>query len=688
MLRKHGIRVKLQAQPFQVLAALLERPGTIVTREELRKHLWPDDTFVDFEHGLNAAVTRLRQALGESAERPRYIETLAKRGYRFTAKVEGQTIEVEQEIPSIPVTAPKRRAGLWIAAAVLVAATGAGAFFLVSDRAAPAVGRLVPLTSFRGREIYPALSPDGNRVAFSWNGEKQDNFDIYVLPVPSGTPVRLTTDLADDISPAWSPDGRTLAFLRRLGGDRGQLVLVAATGGPEHILREVLDSELLTSPGRLVSLAWSPDGRWIAASHRESERLGEGIYLFSLTGESRQLTSAPDYGDHMPAFSPDGRSLAFCRLPGFSTSEIYLLPLDGGAARPLTTYKRWSVNPVWTRDGRGILHIFGDRPRGQRLLRIIDVSDTKASWRGIPSSEDASEISAGRHLVYSRQIDDDNIWRAKLPAAGDSPSAAELFISSTRGDYIPKYSPDGKRVAFVSSRTGPPEIWTSRADGSNPVQMTFFGGPLVGVLNWSPDGQWIVFHARPEGQADVFVIPAAGGSPKRLTSHVADDTWPNFSRDGRWIYFGSARSGKFRIWKMPAAGGEAVPVMGAVGNGAIESVDGQMLYYRSGSDAQAMSIWRVPVEGGQPVRVAGPAHDWPFGFAVTPDGVYYPAPPHSGELRFIRFLSFASGQTTPVAVASRPFVLEMSVSPDSKYILFDQLDEIRSDLMLVENFRP
>ena len=416
--------------------------------------------------------------------------------------------------------------------------------------------------------------------------------------------------------------------------------------------------------------------------------LGEGIYLFSLTGESRQLTSPPDYGDHMPAFSPDGRALAFCRLLAFSAGEIYLLPLDGGAARPLTAYKRRSVSPVWTRDGRGILHIFDEYRIGQREIRLIDVLDPKASWRRIPSIEDASEISAGRHLVFSRRIQDENIWRAKLSAAGDSPSAAELFISSTRRDSIPKYSPDGKKIAFISSRTGPNEIWTSRADGSNPVQTTFFGGPPAGGLNWSPDGQWIVFHARAEGQADVFAIPAAGGSPKRLTSHPADDTFPNYSRDGRTIYFGSARSGQFQIWKMPASGGEAAPVIGAVGNAAIESPDGRTLYYRSGSDAQAMSIWKVPVEGGKPVEVAGPAHDWPFGFTVTPDGVYYPAPPHSGELRFIRFLNFTTGQSTPVAVASHPFVLGMSVSPDSKYLLFDQLDEIRSDLMLVENFLP
>jgi cholera toxin transcriptional activator len=108
VLRKRGVRVRLQAQPFQVLAALLEQPGTVVTREELRRRLWPENTFVDFEHGLNAAVTRLRQALSDSAEQPRYIEPLAKRGYRFSANTEEQTAGIEEEIPSCPVEAPKR----------------------------------------------------------------------------------------------------------------------------------------------------------------------------------------------------------------------------------------------------------------------------------------------------------------------------------------------------------------------------------------------------------------------------------------------------------------------------------------------------------------------------------------------------------------------------------------------------
>jgi len=124
VLRKHGVRIRLQAQPFRVLAALLEKPGTVVTRDELRRRLWPDDTFVDFEHGLNAAVTRLRQALGDSAEQPRYIETLSKHGYRFSAKVEGQAAEVDQKAISSPAAVPKRRTAFWIAATVVGSVAG------------------------------------------------------------------------------------------------------------------------------------------------------------------------------------------------------------------------------------------------------------------------------------------------------------------------------------------------------------------------------------------------------------------------------------------------------------------------------------------------------------------------------------------------------------------------------------
>jgi Tol biopolymer transport system component/DNA-binding winged helix-turn-helix (wHTH) protein len=692
VLRKGGLKIRLQTQPFQVLAALLEKPGEVVTRDELRHRLWPEDTFVDFEHGLNAAVARLRQALGDSAEQPRYVERLAKRGYRFIAKLKEQTVEIEEEGASSPIATTMPGTVFWIPAIVIVAAVCVVSFLFISRPAAPPALHPTPLTAFRGMEVNPALSPDGKYVAFAWNGEKQDNFDIYVMPIRSGVQVRLTTDADEDMSPAWSPDGHTIAFLRRLSADREELVLVPVAGGPEHKVAETREQPWF-SPRKPAGIAWSPDGHWIAASHREPGDPSEGIYLFSLTGERQRVTDPiPGFrSDNMPAFSPDGRTIAFCRLPGGFVSEIYVLPLDEryrpeGQVRRLTNHKRWSAQPMWTHDGRNLLYVFGDDASKGREIRIVNVANPQTTPAVIPLTDEVSEISLGHHLVYSRQIEDTNIWRAELPQNGAPPNSAEPFISSTWVDQTPKYSPDGKEIAFISSRSGSREVWVSKADGSSPVRMTFFGGPMVGHPSWSPDGHWIIFHARPEGPTDVFLIPAAGGPPRRLTTNSWEDHYPSYSRDGRTIFFSSRRSGEMEIWRMAAEGGDAVQITasGAAHNPA-ESPDGKAVFYHLLRDPG--EIWSIPVQGGQAVKVTGPTQRFPVGFTVTAKGIYYGAPPHAGEQRFIRFFSFSTGQNSPIAVAKRPFHSGMSVSPDSRHILFDQYDESGSDLMLVENFR-
>jgi Tol biopolymer transport system component len=298
-------------------------------------------------------------------------------------------------------------------------------------------------------------------------------------------------------------------------------------------------------------------------------------------------------------------------------------------------------------------------------------------------SDEAAEIAVGRRLVYSRQIEDTNIWRAELPPRGSAPATAELFISSTQPDQTPQYSPDGKKIAFASARSGSREIWVSDADRSNPVRTTSFGAPVVGCPSWSPDGRSIVFHARPAGRADVFVIPAAGGSAKRLASN----SWiPSYSPDGQTMYCSSRRSGEAEIWKMPAHGGEPVQLtFTRWAEQPIASHDGKLVYFLR---QDLSEIWSVPAEGGQPLRVTGPTQRYPVGFAVTSQGIYYGAPPHAGEERFIRFFEFSTGKSRPVVLAKRPFHVGMSVSLNSRYILFDQYDDSGGDLMIIEDFAP
>ncbi|MEP6537419.1 MAG: winged helix-turn-helix domain-containing protein [Bryobacteraceae bacterium] len=696
VIRRRGMKVRLQAQPFQVLASLLEKPGSVVTREELRQRLWTDDTFVDFEHGLNAAVTRLRQALGDSAERPRYIETVSKRGYRFTGSVNRREIPMEVETICQPPAESKGRRLLWLPA--IFAAGAVSVFFLVPKFMATRVESLVtraepeiPLTAFRGIEDHPTLSPDGNQVAFIWDGEKQNNVDIYTKPIGSDLLLRITSDPAEDLSPTWSPDGRTIAFVRKSGDDRGQLLLIPASGGPEHNLHEIRNSELRTRMGRLLSLTWTPDGRWVAASHRNPGDSTEHIYLFSLTGEMRQFTVAPGrFGDHTPAFSPDGRTLAFSRLGAFSASEIYFMQLNSQlqpTAEPtrLTSAKRWSIKPVWLPTGGRILYLTGDEPDAPLELRVVSSLERAKSGSLVPLKDDPSTVSIGKHLVYSRIKRDTNIWRARIAPAGRAPSDSEPFISSTRRDEKPRYSPDGTKIAFISSRSGSPEVWVSNADGTNPARKTAFGGALLGYPNWSTDGQRLVFHARPEGQADLFEMPVASGTTIRLTTNVTDNTMPNYSPDGRWIYFASSHSGRSEIWKMPATGGNAAQLTTTGGQRPLPSADGKTIFYLA---LDGPEIRCVPSAGGPPRKVAAPIHRYPSGFDITRQGVYYETPEQSGEESFVQFLSFATASSRPVAVVHHPYYLGVSVSPDAKYVLFDQVDELDRDLLLIPNFKP
>jgi Tol biopolymer transport system component len=529
-------------------------------------------------------------------------------------------------------------------------------------------------------------------VAFVWNGPKQDNFDIYTMRLGSDKPVRVTEDPAQDISPAWSPDGSAIAFIRQLNARHGELLLVPANGGPEHKIADLTDDEFQESPGRLVSLAWSPDGSAIAASHRRPGDASERIYLFSRTGEMRPLTSptAP-IADHTPAFSSDGRVLAFTRMPGYSTAEIYTVPLDGtlhvaGAARRVTNANRWCVNPVWLRGKNRILYLEAVQPEGHKELKITASNSRSTDGVTVLLNGEPHNITAGPdEIVYSTTRKDTNIWRARIPARGEAPSIPEKLISSTRADDKPRYSPDGSKIAFTSSRSGTPEIWVSNADGSNLVRMTNFGGPLVGHADWSPDGQWLTFHARPEGQADLFRMPAAGGPVKRLTTDPADDTMPTFAHDGRSIYFASARSGRLEIWRMPPGGGRSVQITTSGGDQPLESADGRTIFYLS---VDGTRIQSVPAEGGAASDVTGPLHVYPSGFAVTSEGVYYEAPPHSGDQRFVCFFSFATRTSRPLAVANRPFYIGLTVSPREPYVVFDQIDDLDRDLMLLRDFHP
>jgi Tol biopolymer transport system component len=304
--------------------------------------------------------------------------------------------------------------------------------------------------------------------------------------------------------------------------------------------------------------------------------------------------------------------------------------------------------------------------------------------------EDGSEVSISHHaqrLVYTRESYCVNIWRLEVPDPDQRKmgTATRLIASSTRIDAQPQFSPDGKRIAFSSNRTGSSEIWICDSDGSNPQQLTS-RGVTSGNPDWSPDGEQIVFDSKSAGISQVYLISINGGKAKPLTTGPASNFQPSWSRDGKWIDFTSDRGGDWQIWKVPASGGDVVRVTRNRSASASEPPDDQWLYFlKSKGVTGDWSLWKIPTKGGEESRVLESANQ----VAIGREGIYF-AP---GRRRFtgpypIRFLDFLTREIRTVFEAERRIAnWRLSVSPNGKQILYPQMEQEGSDLMLVENFR-
>ena len=590
----------------------------------------------------------------------------------------------DEEIARSPLRQAAARWPAWAAVSlVLVAGAGFGLTRWTSGHRAELVPLSpVPLTSDLGSEVQPTFSPDGNEVAYAWNGAAQDNWDIYVKMVGADSPLRLTRGPEPDVTPSWSPDGRFIAFLRFLRQQRKCLIVVVPPiGGQERIVSE----------GNYDGpLAWSPDNRWIVTTSPVREHGPYGLVAVDVnTGERRRLTTPfeENWFDGDPAIAPDGQSLVFTRDLG-STSELYRLRLGpdftaSAEPEPLTAHHRWTGMPAFTASGRAVVYSSGIKDHiaslwllplvaGNGPPRLLFRSDSSCYQPALSRRRNRLAFSVGRIF----RVD---TWRLDLTPDFKPAGPPVRLISSTHTDYNAQYSPDGQRIVFHSTRSGASEIWVSDADGSNAVRLTDFNAPITGSPRWSPDGQWIVFDSNKESQFEVYRMRANGGAPERLTHDPATDAVASYSRDGRFIYFMSNRSGSNQVWKMDSDGHNPREITRHGGYVAFESFDGRWLYYsRADGDSP---LYRVNVDGGEETQVLPRVYE--FGFCLTPKGVLFSGGEHSTG---IEFLNFATGQVSALFQPERQMTVGLNLSPDQHHLLFPQRESSGSDLMLVEDF--
>ena len=700
----------VQEKPFQLLRLLLESEGKVVKREQLRDALWPADTFVDFEHGVNVAIRKLRHALGDSPDHPKFIETLPKLGYRFIVPVEWVPEPSDSEGLHIVVpmlrpdpeqeTSTKELANhRWkrIAAfAVIGFVAILSATFLIRKtiRNPEPVLTAVPLTALTGTATWSSFSPDGQQVAFAWDkGLGWPQSELFVQSVGgSGPPLQLTHTMAPAILgsalTAWTPDGKWITYKRyRPESDRRPIEIVltpAPVGGPEIVLQRTDFAD--------CGLSWSPDGKYLAFSDRDLPQEPYSIFLLQRdTMERRRLTHPPKGmvgGDAYAIFSHDGKRIAFLRnLNG--VSQLAVLALSSGsiqivASGPGTIFS----SLAWAPEDADI--VYASDVGGFSRLWKVAAAGGEPRPLGIGEDGWAPTVSQEAHrLAYGRGSSDSNIWRIRF--GKDQVETRDTLVASSRQDLQPEFSPDESKIVFTSDRSGSAEIWLSDSNGNSPMQITHLGSDSTGSPRWSPDGKLIAFDSRAHGKSSIYLVGLDGGAPRPITGDSFDDLMPNWSADGKWIYYQSNRSGEMQVWKVPTEGGQAIQVTKQGGALALETPNGNDLYYIiANKDAE---LWHRDLRSDEEHRVVE-VPDIPdyMSYQITNDGLYFTIPEASGSHAHsphsvLRYFSFATRKIrTVTTLGSMMETHGIAVSRDGRTILYSQQDHISMNIMLVENF--
>ena len=667
---KEGQRIALANQSFVALAALLERPGQLVSREELRRRLWPDNRVVEFDQGLNAIINRLREALGSAPDGARLIETLPRRGYRFVG-----TLQNEPAHEPARAGEPRHRIVAYTLVAALCTVVALVAVVLLTRRG-PAESsnlRIIPLTTLTGQEVAPQFMPKGDELLFAWNGDTDaaGRFDLYSKRADSERLLRITHDPATALHAAWAPDGDQIALARQTDSDGG-IYLIPKSGAPA---RRLAPANFMNEPYMQVS--WSPDGRRIAYAAIEPDGWSHIRFIDLASGATRPLPDKPptctDAG--IPAFSPDGKWLAFVCTSSVAVYNVYVVELASGMTRSLLSLQGNAQGLAWLTTSDALV-VANESDIDSGIWRVTLGGRASRLVRSEGPIGPGITVSA-RGIVFVRENHVVDIWRADLTAPN---TASHNLVSSTRTQLVPAYSPDGTHIAFQSSRSGAAEIWLADGDGRNPVKLTAFNGPLTGAPSWCHDGRRIAFDSRASGSSALYVLDIFEGHPQRLDTTQPNLALPTWSADCRWII---ASNGRTALYRVPVSGGAVELFTTKRAYRAV--IAGSNVIFNVSGD-KGVELWSKPVEGGAETPLPGMVPlRYSDSWTATARGVYFTSV-SSGHAPVVSLYDFVSHQTHAVrtleGIPADLGGLGITVSSDERWLLYTRSERSDGDIML------
>lgn len=707
-LRKEGVKVKLQDQPLKVLQLLLENPGQVVTREKLRAHVWPADTFVEFDQGLYSAMARLRDALRDSSDSPHFIETVARRGYRFIAPVE----LLEPARPAIraaqtakPGTA-LRNFALSIVAGLLVGALLIGLLLrfkvagvrqsLWQRSSRPITQKR--LTDFVGLEEFPAISPDGKTVAFT--ADNAGYRQLWVRLIAGGTPLQITHDNVDHRYPRWSPDSSTLVYYSPATSaeEQGTLWEISALGGtPRPLTHSVSGADI------------SHDGKKLAFFRLSEKNTVQLVTVERLTSSVSMVAELPSSQAYeYPRWSPNDQWIAFQRSTLY-VDDISYVSATGGDVHAVTHEGVLMGGLSWEPDGSGIIYSSG---RESTAIYLPTMHLWAASLNGSP----ARQITYGEPSLYQPDVDRQgnlvasrlrmqyDIW--KFPVTGTphkNTHDGQQLTHETGQVQTPNATSAGQELAYLSDDGGHSNIWVLDLVSGTSRQITFEADPHVsmGLPMWSPDGSKIAMvSTRGEPNWDtlgVWLVDANGSNLHQLVSQISG--YPTWSGDGKWLYYSTMLHGTFHAFKTPVAGGTPVLVRNDNACVSASGPDGSTLYYSvphlKGNGIRDYEIRAARPESSASVRLAQIAGDrvphWQvFQPSLSHEGRWLALPLNDLGTTNLYLVSTIDGSWRQVTDFSprRTFIVRRVAWSSDDRDLFAAVGDGDADIVLIEGLFP
>ncbi len=700
---------QMEPRVMLVLLLLAKRPGEVWSRQALLDEIWKDS--VVGEEILTRAISELRRAFKDKARDPLYIETIRNHGYRLIETPQPRHQEgVEQpeatpdssaapELPSTPpppvAVAAKPSLNKFIVPffalvlVILAVVLGGKLLNLKGGKGSQLLtySGARPLTSFPGREWHPALSADGNRVAFVWSSPEDESTDIYVKQRNSESLLRLTEDPGWVAWPTWSPDGQTIAFVQD-GPDGGNLCLVPSLGGPVRVLH--------SAQSLVEGLDFSPDGQSLLFSAREGKSGKFTISLLNLQDLSvERWNPEADQraGDFQPRFAPDGESLAWVGVGFNGNSRILRANFADGVVHQVGGELANLQGLAYAADGQHI--IYSASPAGTFNLWQIPVDagkDAAAHWLPTPGEFAWNPGVARRSgdLVFEQVRVDQDIWGIHILQSNPWQMETSPFLESTRWEYEADFSADGNQVAFISARSGSPELWLADGEGNNLRQLTHLGSAGLTNPRFSPNGEQLAFNALQDGRTVIMAVAVRGGDPKILSPHGIGEIFCSWSEDGKSLLYGVDQAGSWDIRRRYLLGGKTSLVIAGGAITAQESDDGDFLFFtRLGKSG----LWSVALDGdGQmmagerPHLVLGELssqdrHNWALGQGK----IYWVL--RTGGPAMLAVTDLASGYSSLLTELAGMTSNGLAVSPDGSLILYPKTGPMEGDLMVSEGLK-